>query len=150
MAKYATQGDQALAATKISSLTIASNATTVQRNKVAEFNIADQGTPADNVVIHTVQRCTALGTNTAVTPTKLDNADRAAQALIGSNHTAEPTYTAGELLWRMGLNTRASYRWVAVPGYEWITPATAASGIGWAALHASATTVWEVSITFEE
>jgi len=148
--RYAAFGNQNLAATSITALTLASNATVAHRNYLHEYIIADEGTPADNVVLHTLQRCSALGTNTLVTATKLDPADRVAQALCGENHTAEPTYTAAEELAEFALNTRATFRWVAAPGSEIVTPATAANGVGWAALHASATTAWGVQALWAE
>lgn len=150
MAHYGAHGDQNLASASITALTVASNATTANRNRISEYMVADQGAPADNVVVHTLQRCTALGTNTLVTATKLDPADRVAQALCGENHTAAPTYTASEELAEFGLNTRATFRWVAAPGYEIVTPATAANGVGWSALHASATTLFGVQAYWEE
>ena len=151
MAKYSGSGNQNLATTAITVLTVGSNATTANRNRTYELLVADEGTPADNVVLHTFQRCTALGTSTAVTGTKLDPSDRAAQAAVGENHTAgEPTYTANEELLEFALNTRATFRWVAAPGGEIVTPATVANGWGAKALHASATTAWRVTALWEE
>lgn len=149
-AKYGAFGNQNLSSSSITALTLGSNASTAQRNYLAEYIVADEGTPADNVVLHTLQRCTALGTSTAVTSTLLDLADRAAQAAVGENHTAEPTYTANTEVAEFALNTRATFRWVAAPGFEIITPATVASGVGWSALHASATTAWGVQAYWSE
>lgn len=150
MSKYSASGNQTLTTGAATALTIGSNGTTAQRNRIYELWIANEGTPADNLVVHTVQRCTALGTSTAVTPTKLDPADRAAQAAVGENHTVEPTYTANEEVLEVPLNTRATYRWVAAPGSEIVTPATVASGVGAKALHASATTDWRVGGMWQE
>jgi hypothetical protein len=149
-AGYSASGNQTLTTGAESALSVGSNASTAQRNKIFELWIANEGVPADNLVIHTVQRCSALGTSTAVTPTKLDPADRAAQAAAGENHTVEPTYTASEELLEIPLNTRATYRWVAAPGGEIVTPATVGAGVGAKALHASATTNWRVGALWKE
>lgn len=150
MSKYSASGNQTLTTSAVTALTVGSNASTAQRNRIYELWIANEGTPADNLVIHTIQRCTALGTSTAVTASKLDLADRAAQAACGENHTVEPTYTSAEELLEVPLNTRATFRWVAAPGSEIVTPATVANGVGAKALHASATTDWRVGAMWTE
>ena len=150
MAKYKSSGSQTLTDSIVTALAIGSNAGTVQRNWIHEYTIANVGTPADLVTLHTVQRTTAIGTQTAVTPTVMDFADRAAQADVGENHTGEPTYTAAEELDEVPLNNRALYRWVAAPGWEIVCPATAGDGVGWGATHASATTDWRVQLSHSE
>ena len=151
MSRYVASGNQNLTTTAITALHISSLATTeICRSRTYDILIADEGTPADNVALHTIQRITAIGTNTAVVPTKLDIADRVALMLAGENHTVEPTYTAAEELLEVALNTRATFRWVAAPGGEIVTPAVSASGWGAKSLHASATTAWRVTAYFEE
>ena len=150
MAKYKSSGSQTLTDSIVTALAIGSNAGTVQRNWIHEYTIANVGTPADLVTLHTVQRTTAIGTQTAVTPTVMDFADRAAQADVGERHTGEPSYTANEELDEVPLNNRALYRWVAAPGWEIVCPATAGDGVGWGATHASATTDWRVQLSHSE
>lgn len=150
MARYGASGSQTMTTSNATALHVASNGTTAHRCWIYEFSLADVGTPADNVVLHTAQRMTAVGTHTDVTPTKVDLADRAAQADVGENHTVEPTYTSSEEIWEQALNTRAAYRWVAAPGGELVTPATTGDGVGWQALHASATTDWRVQAYWVE
>lgn len=106
--------------------------TAAVRTAVYDFSIGTTGTPADNVVTWQVQRFTTWGSRTVVTPTPLDSGDPASASPSGSAHSIEPTYTTE--LWRLGVNQRASYRWVAAPGSELICPATAANGVGIAAL----------------
>mgnify|MGYP001579541972 CR=1 FL=1 len=149
MAKYSASGDQNLSATAITALNAASPAT-VRRMKVYDLMVADAGTPADLAVIHVLQRTTASGTATAVTPTKLDMADPVASAVTGENHTVEPTYTAAEELLEVPINTRATFRWVSAPGSEIVTPATSSAGWGMKSSHASATTLWRVTTLWEE
>jgi hypothetical protein len=88
---------------------------------------ADAG---DNEALWTLQRTTANGTRTSVTPQKLDPADAAAAFTAGQNHTAEPTYPANEILLDTPLNQRATYQWQAPPGGELVIPATADAGLG--------------------
>ena len=95
-----------------------------------------------------VGRVTAEGTATAVVPTRLDLADAESDMNVGENHTGEPTYTATEELLEVPLNTRATFRWVATPGSEIITPSSNEAGYGIVAFHASisvdyrATALW--------
>lgn len=150
MARYSVDGSQAVASAADTTLTITCDGTTVRRNKVYDFTVGSEATPADNALTHTCQRCTAAGTSTAVTPQPLDPADAAALTDSGENHTVEPTYTANEILWKIAANQRATYRWVAAPGSELVLPATAANGVGFFTDHASFTGVVNVHALFEE
>lgn len=150
MARYLAFGNNTLASAQDTALTVLSDATTAHRTKTYELICADEGTPADNVLLWTLQRCTAEGTATGVTPTNVDPGDRAAQANVGENHTVEPTYTSNEELLEFALNTRATFRWVAAPGGELVCPATANNGWGMGSLHASATTDYGVQAAWEE
>ena len=152
MSRYSASGSQNLPAssTPITALTIAAQSTAHQ-NRVYDINIANVGAPADLVTLHTIQRITAVGTaGSAVTPSKLDLADRASQSAAGENNSAEPTYTSATELLEIPLNHRATFRWVAAPGGELVTPATNNSGIGAKAFHASADTEWRVGCMWEE
>ena len=153
MARYSASGSQNLPASSsaITALTIASQST-VHRNIIYDIVIANVGSPADLVTLHTIQRITNpnAANCTAVTPSLLDLADRAAQSACGENHTAEPTFTSNQELMEIPLNHRATFRWVAAPGGELITPATNNAGIGAKAVHASADTEWRVGCMWEE
>lgn len=94
------------------------------------------GTPADNALRFLAQKFTAAGTSAGSppTPVPLDNADIAAIATCGWDHSAEPTYTANTVFWDIAINQRATFRWVAAPDGELKGPATAANGIGLASL----------------
>jgi hypothetical protein len=150
MARYSASGSQTLTSSATTALSITSNTSTVQRNWVYEFAFGNVGTPADQVSIMTVARVTASGSATAVTPTLLDLADRAAQAVAGENHTSEPTYTSNHEVMEIPLNHRATFRWVAAPGSEIVCPATSGNGVGFKSLHASATTDWRVVALWQE
>lgn len=150
-ARYQAKGDQTLTSSLTTALTVGSNAVTAQRNYITEYVLSIALTPSDSQITWTVQRCSALGTSTAITPGQIDPGDRAAQAAVGSNHTVEPTYTANAfVLQTMFLNARATFRWQAAPGREIIHAATVGAGIGWQALHASRTEDFAVQAFWEE
>ena len=107
-----------------------SSSATVRRTKLIELTVGQTAAPADNTVQYVLQRFTAAGTNTAVVPQPLDPADAAALTVGGVNHTVEPTYTANQILLTIPMNQRATFRWVAPPGGELLTPAVSANGIG--------------------
>jgi hypothetical protein len=101
-----------------------------RRMKVYDITFGSEATPADAAILWKVQRCTLAGTSTAVVIALLDLADGIAQSEAGENHTIEPTYTADTHLIHLALNQRATYRWVAAPGGELVTPATDENGVG--------------------
>lgn len=112
------------------------------RPMLYDFSLGTEGTPADTSYQYLIQRTTAAGTGgAAITPTALDPTDPAATATSVGGSTAitvEPTYTVGALPFGpMGINQRATYRWVAAPGGEIICPSTAAAGVGARVLSAS-------------
>lgn len=150
-ARYQAKGDQTLTTGLTSALTVGSNATTAQRNYITEYLLSIVTTPSDSQIRWDIQRCSALGTSTLVTPGLIDPGDRAAQAAVGKNHTVEPTYTANALIVEaLFLNARATFRWVAAPGQAILHAATVGAGIGWQALHASRTEDFAVSAVWEE
>lgn len=107
---------------------MASSGTSLQRFAVFEFVFGLDGTPADNALTWDVSRITADGTATSITPNKLDPADGAFLGVGKANYTAEPTVTANSSVWPIGMNQRATHRWVSFPGQELIAPATDANG----------------------
>lgn len=102
------------------------------RPSLYEYMIGPASAPnaTDCSVTYILQLFTAAGTTTSVTPQPLDIGYQAAKALAGSNATVEPTYTAGLVVDAMGINQRASYRWVASPGGAITLVGTASNGIG--------------------
>jgi len=130
MAKYAITGTQATVSGSYKSvLSIAATTGALRRGKVYDLLIGTNGTPADNYLQWDISRMTAVGTATSVTPQALDPADVAALGTAANNYTAEPTVTANSSLLNVGVNQRASYRWVAAPGSELVFPATANNGL---------------------
>ena len=132
MAKYAIgndlAGSQQALATGYKTLISMYAGTTARRGKIYDLLIGTNGTPADNYLEWDVSRMTVDGTGSAVTPNALDPADAAALGTSKANYTVEPTVTASSSVFYVGVNQRASYRWVAAPGSELVYPATANNG----------------------
>lgn len=102
----------------------------LRRQRIIEFIIAADGTPADNSMTCDASRSTAIGTGTADTPTPIDAADGVMGGVSTVNHTVEPTIAAATArLEGWAFNQRATMRWVAFPGKELIVPATNVNGI---------------------
>ena len=101
------------------------------RPSIYDILIGSDATPADNAYEFSLGRTTAIGTEgSGFTPVALDPLTVAATGDFGIDHAAEPTYTANAELLDIGLNQRATFRWVAAPGGELIATATNANGIG--------------------
>ena len=121
------------------------------RPRIYDFILGSDATPADMAAEYALQRYTAAGTATAVTPQLLDPGDPASLCSAGQAHTVEPTYTANALLLQVAVNQRATFRWVAAPGGEIVLPATAANGVGLQVISVSGTPVnVNSTIHFEE
>lgn len=140
-AKYSAYGTNTLTSTPGDTcFSLVGITATLRRSWTSEILFSHLGTPSDNSLDWVIQRVTAEGTATGVVPTRMDLADAESDMNAGENHTSEPTYTATEELLEITLNTRASFRWVAVPGGDLVTPATNEAGWGIVAFHASKTT----------
>ena len=105
-------------------------ASNLARPALFEWIIGSTGTPADYSSTNNLQRFSAAGTTTSVVPAPLDPGSVASVTTAGYTATVEPTYTANTKLVSLPLNMRASFRWVANPGYELLCPATNANGVG--------------------
>src|ERR1019366_7948995 len=81
---------------------------TTNRPVLYDMIVGSTATPADNALEFILQRCTAAGTSTAVTPAANDSADPASIATAGVNHTVEPTYTSGAIMVDIAMNQRAT------------------------------------------
>ena len=118
-----------------------------RRGKLYDILIGTNATPADNYLEYDVTRIT-LGTTPAGTTTLgississnfgLDPADsNGCVNWLQINSTAEVGITATTEVWYVGINQRASYRWVAAPGSEIVWPAvSSATASGGLALRA--------------
>lgn len=107
-----------------------------RRGKLYDILIGTNGVPADNYMEFDVALVT-LGTtpsgilNTLVSSLSSnfanDPADTAFNAALQINSTAEVGITAATEKWYVGINQRASYRWVANPGSELLYPANSSA-----------------------
>ncbi len=128
-------------------LTAVSTITLPRRVTVYDYMVGAFTAPADAVFEQNLVRVTSDGTATTVTPSPLDTADPVAQATGNELTTIEPTI--GVNLMQVSLNHRATYRWVAAPGSELISPATDNNGIG-GAIQTAAVTDFTATILFRE
>jgi hypothetical protein len=90
----------------------ATGATTLRRVWLTEleWGAADVPNATDCPILCNIQRMTAAGTGTALTPRLTDDGggDAAALATYTANYTAEPTYTSGFNVFFKSINQRAS------------------------------------------
>ena len=148
--RYAATGASAVTSGGKTVLSIENEASPIIRGKVFDLVIGAEGTPADVVLNWVARRASGGGTSTGVTPAPLDFDAPASNLEAGEDYSPEPVYPAGQELLDMPLNKRASFRWVASPGAEWMIPANAADGIGIVAIHASDTDTARATMHFEE
>lgn len=109
----------------------------LRRAKVYDILVGTNGTPADNAMMFALQRATAGSTPSyagicSSVNQALDQADSVSAIGCWANSSIETsyTYTATNMPWYVGINQRASYRWVAAPGSEIVLPATSSAGLG--------------------
>ncbi len=127
--RYGITGDQDIS-TGPSLAVLGLHADTLTREKIYEMAWGSVAAPSDVFVDWIVLRGdTGLGTSTAVTPAPLDEDAPVSQTTAGENYTANPTFTLTEALFRIGLNLRASWRWVAAPEGEIMIAATAVDSV---------------------
>lgn len=107
-----------------------------KRGKLYDILVGTNGTPADNYMEWDVTRITLGTTPAAVTlgisslssTFTLDTADsNNLLNWIAINSTSEGGITATTEIWYVGVNQRASYRWVAAPGSELVWPAVSSA-----------------------
>lgn len=141
--------------------------TGLRRGKIYDMLVGTNGTPADNFMEFDACRINAAS-STAITTggvlplssissnLLLDAADGSPVAWITINSSVE-TYTTNPIeLWYVGINQRASYRWVAAPGSELLYPAassgaaSSANGVAVRARSAAYTGTATTTVLFNE
>lgn len=108
----------------------------LRRAKIYDLLVGTNGTPADNNMVWSFQRATA-GTTSAYSgylssvALAIDQADSLPAMAVWANSSAETayTFTATNFPLYVGVNQRASYRWVAAPGSEIVVPAVSSAGV---------------------
>lgn len=128
---------------------LTSSSATPRRLKVYDLLIGTNGTPADNFIEWDISRVTAASTATSVAAPPLDPADAAVLALVTVNSSTFGTISVPNLLY-VGVNQRASYRWVSAPGGELVSPATSANGFQLRARSGGYTGTATGTLNFEE
>jgi hypothetical protein len=114
------------------------------RISVYDFTIGSQATPGDVAATYGFYRyATAAATGTALAENPLNPADPAATAVAVDEVSAEPTTKA--YLIEIPLNQRATFRWVASPGSEFVVPATANNGCGFDKIATGSSFAWTVT-----
>jgi hypothetical protein len=128
----------------------ASSGTEARRFKIYDIAFGFNGTPVDAETEWDISRQTAAGTTTAITPNRLDPADASALTVAGANATVEGTITSASSCFYLGMNQRASYRWVARDGSELVAPATNLAGFAMRVRSATYTATATAAIWFDE
>lgn len=121
-----------------------------RRVKIYDVLIGTNGTPADNFMEWDISRITVASTTTAATPQPLDPADATSLTTTTVNSSTFGTITANSNVFYVGINQRASYRWVAAPGGELVAPATSSAGFQLRTRSGSYTGTATGTIHFEE
>ena len=98
-------------------VTAATGATTLRRGWIYEFEVGADAVPnsTDCPITWDISAQTAAGTASSITPNPVDQGGGDAAALLtyAANATAEGTITANSSVFYLGLNQRASQRWIA-------------------------------------
>ncbi len=138
----------------------------LRRGKLYDILVGTNGTPADNYMEFDAATAT-YASSTAITTGgilglasslssnyALDPADGPSNACININSSVETYLTAPIEKWYVGINQRASYRWVAAPGSEFVYPAvssgTGLNGYGIRARSGGYTGTATVTLLFQE
>lgn len=109
----------------------------LRRGKIYDILIGTNGTPADNYMEFDCTRITLGTTPSGITTTLitslssgfgLDPADNGNFVnAVTINSTGEVGIAATAEVWYVGINQRASYRWVCAPGSELVWPAVSSA-----------------------
>lgn len=103
---------------------VVNQATTPVNLIFSEIDIGSDASPVDAASEYVVRYVTdenATPGGTSLTPRPLRREDRAALATAIEGPTGEPTYTGTVNLLMFGINQRTTWRWVAVPGREFVS-----------------------------
>lgn len=107
-----------------------------RRGKWSDLLIGTQSAPGDTALQFDVVRATLSATNPSSgivlisslsSSFMLDPADAGFVAFCGINSSVETNLAVLAEPWNIGINQRASYRWVAAPGSEIVYPASSSS-----------------------
>jgi len=145
MAVFSVSGQQATVSSSFkSALGILAAVTNPRRFKIFDINASQNGAPAstDTNIQFQLLRTTGAtaGTNVAFTPVAVDAADTYTTTTAATNYSAEGT-VLGNVVFAIGLNQRAPYRWQTYlgSGAEIVCPAVGTNGFMFQVLSAGYT-----------
>ena len=149
-ARYAQSGSVAVAAPNT---VLGLTGGTGLRFNIYDWMVGSTSTaPADVALQWEMARSQEAGSGgSALTPEPLDPADAAAEVTTQLAPTTEPEVKGSSIaLIEVGVNERATFRWVSAPGGELICPAVASEGLNLEVNHASDTDTVFATIHHEE
>jgi len=121
------------------------------RAQVYDILHGADATPADNYGEFSLLRTSNNQTTaTTFTPTALDPGDPASLATFALTWTIQPTITALSNVLSWTQNSRAAFRWVAVPDGELIIPATAGAGFACLPVGSNTATTYQSTVHWRE
>jgi hypothetical protein len=148
MRRYGANGQTAAGST-VTILEVIAGTTT--RGRIYDIMVGSDATPADVATEFNVIRGTVSGTGTGtVTPHAFDPADPAALLTAKQGTFTGQTKTATSEILMIGLNQRATFRWVAVPDGEIVVPATSDNWVGVESIGSTGTPNTNCSISWQE
>src|SRR5262245_16861343 len=128
MANYAVEMNRTASATLSVGDGIA-DATRPRRGEGYELVFGSDASPADNQFPSQRQPRRTAATVSSVPSPAVQPRDGTSESDAAENHMIVPTLTAVAILLSCALNQRATCRWVAPPGAEFVYPATASNGL---------------------
>ncbi len=124
---------------------------TTRRARIYEIEVGTEGVMADEVATWVFDRFTTAPTDTTITPRALDfSAPASAYTDCGSNATVASIRSADTELWKLPVHFRAAFRWIGVPGGEFIMEVTATDGLALLASAPTTTPLARATIHFDE
>jgi hypothetical protein len=126
-------------------------ATPVNRARIYDLIVGSVATPADQAADFLLNRTTAVGTEgSGLVPHNILGGPAGAYDSGLGVFSVEPTYAAASQLLAFQLNQRATFRWVAAPGSEFVLAATQNNGAGLKTVTSTSTQAHGATILFEE
>lgn len=118
--------------------------------RIYEFLVSFSGAPADVATIFKMVRTTDAGTGgTALSEYKVNPYQASATgAGVGGTFSGAPTAT--DELFRLAVNQRAAYRWIAREGCEFVSTAASANGVELLSVSSGGTPTCDTTIYWEE
>jgi hypothetical protein len=129
MARFGTVMNRTLSTT-LDVGSVINAASSMRRFQIYDLMFGSDATPGDTALLWSVGRQSAAATGgTAPAINTLDAGDVLAATVVpNQSPTTNGTHVATSTLLSVPLNQRATFRWVAAPGSELVSPVTASNG----------------------